>query len=393
MALNQRQLLLGAFFVIVLAILGFYTLFLTEFSLFETRQELVVHFPDADGVRSGDSVLVAGIRDGRVRELAFDPGAPLERRITMTLTLDHEVVLRDGFDVFIEDATLLGGKHVYIDPGPPGGAVVDATKPLRGRVKGSALAGLGRVIDENGERLSRIIGDVETVVADAKAGKGTVGRFLRDDQLATDLAAGVASAKATFANLEAVTNDVRAGKGVLGRLVTDDDLANEVKEIADNLRTISQDFGAVTADVRAGKGTIGRLFTDETLSADLAESVKTIREVAERVSKGEGSLWRLIEDETLAKNLEAFSENLDQGTLGKLFTNEELYEKFSKIADDLAAASAALRNAEGTLGKLVMDRELYDEVQKALGILTRSLEEYREAAPVTTFTSVIFGAF
>ena len=58
---NQRQLLLGAFFVIVLSLLGVYTLFLTDFSLFKERHTLVVHFPQASGLRQGDSVLVAGI--------------------------------------------------------------------------------------------------------------------------------------------------------------------------------------------------------------------------------------------------------------------------------------------------------------------------------------------
>ena len=40
-----------------------------------------------------------------------------------------------------------------------------------------------------------------------------------------------------------------------------------------------------------------------------------------------------------------------------------------------------------------MDKGLYEEVQRALAILTRTLEEYREAAPITTFTSVLFSGF
>ena len=63
---NQRQLALGAFFVIVLTLLGVYTLFLTDFSLFKERHSMVVHFPQANGLRQGDTVLVAGIRAGRV---------------------------------------------------------------------------------------------------------------------------------------------------------------------------------------------------------------------------------------------------------------------------------------------------------------------------------------
>ena len=40
-----------------------------------------------------------------------------------------------------------------------------------------------------------------------------------------------------------------------------------------------------------------------------------------------------------------------------------------------------------------MDDELYQELRRAMGTVTRTLEEFREAAPVTTFTNVLFGAF
>jgi phospholipid/cholesterol/gamma-HCH transport system substrate-binding protein len=176
-------------------------------------------------------------------------------------------------------------------------------------------------------------------------------------------------------------------------LVKDEDLANKVQEIGDNLSKITNDFTSVSADMKEGKGTIGRLMKDEKLADDVAKAVETIRTISERINSGNGTLWRLIEDDTLAKNLETFSANLESGTLGKLFNNDEIYVKLSKIADDIAAATESIRTAQGTLGKLVMDKDLYEQISRALGVLTRTLEEYREAAPVTTFTSVLFGAF
>jgi hypothetical protein len=40
-----------------------------------------------------------------------------------------------------------------------------------------------------------------------------------------------------------------------------------------------------------------------------------------------------------------------------------------------------------------MSDDIYQQIKAALLIVQRALEEYREAAPVTTFTSVFFGAF
>jgi phospholipid/cholesterol/gamma-HCH transport system substrate-binding protein len=386
----QRQVLLGAFFLVVLLVLGVYTLFLTDFSLFKERHLIVAHFSEANGLRKGDSVLVAGIRDGRVQMLAYDPAAPVERRITVTLSLDHAVQLREGFDIFISDATVLGGKQVYIDPGPAEGAEVSSAGALPGRVKGGALDGLGRLVDENSAKLSRTLDDLQTIVADAKNGVGTVGRLLRDEEMANELREGVTAAKASFANIEALTGDIREGKGVLGRLATDEDLAGKFTEIAANLEQITVDFKGFTSDVQAGKGVLGRLSKDETLAQEVADAVKQIREISERINTAEGTLWKFLEDPELYNRVMSATENIEQSTIGKLISNDELYAKLDKVATDISAATGALRNAEGTLGKLVMDRALYDDVQRALNILTRTLEEYREAAPLTTFSSILF---
>ncbi len=266
---NQRQLALGAFFVIVLTLLGVYTLFLTDFSLFKERHSMVVHFPQANGLRQGDTVLVAGIRAGRVQSLAYDPAAPFERRVTVTLSMDTKVALREGYDISIAEATVLGGKQLVIDPGPAGGASVASDVPLPGRVRGSALDGLGKLVDENGAKLATIVDDLQVLVADARAGKGTVGRLMRDDALADELSAGVASARKSFDNIQAFTDDVRAGKGMLGRLATDEDLATRFSDVVSNLQQISTDFEVVSADVAAGKGVIGRLVKDDKLGEEV----------------------------------------------------------------------------------------------------------------------------
>jgi phospholipid/cholesterol/gamma-HCH transport system substrate-binding protein len=110
----------------------------------------------------------------------------------------------------------------------------------------------------------------------------------------------------------------------------------------------------------------------------------------------------LIADDGIAKNVRSMVEKLDslatkleagEGTLGKLLNDPAVYDQVRVVVDDLAAVTGALRRAEGSLGKLAMDDELYQEVLRAVGVVTRSLEEFREAAPITTFTSVLFGAF
>ena len=392
---STRPMLLGAFFVIVLGLLGYFTLFMTDFSLFKNSYSAVVRFPDANGLRQGDPVLVAGLRQGRVKTLVYDPTAPLDRRITVTLKMDEELKLRQGFTIEIQDSTLLGGKVVVIDPGPFDAAPLTSYDDLAGKVSRGALASIGELVDENRASISHIVSNIETVVGDLQAGKGTFGRLLHDEELGTNLKDGVAKFQRTADNLAALTDDVRAGKGSIGRLFTDEDLAKKLGEIGDRLATITNDFQSVSKNLAEGKGTLGRLINDEKLSDDVAKAVESIRGIADKINNGEGTLGKLVVDPTMANDLKEIiaAVRRGDGTIGKLFSSQEVYDKLARVADDLSVAADAIRNAKGSVGKLIMDDDIYVQIQKALDTVTVGLEEYRESAPITAFTSVLFSVF
>ena len=92
---GSRTLALGALFLVALCVLGYYTLFLTNISWFKPTYDLQIHFQDLNGLREGDSVLVAGMRWGRIKSMEFDPEAPVDKRITVIATLEKPLPLRD----------------------------------------------------------------------------------------------------------------------------------------------------------------------------------------------------------------------------------------------------------------------------------------------------------
>lgn len=372
----SRQMQLGAFFVIVLGILGYYTLFMTDFSLFGKEHGATVFFPDANGLRQGDPVLIAGVRAGRVKTVVWDKRTPeISQRIIVTLKLDEPLELRQGAAISIADSTLLGGKYVVIDPGPPGAATIPTDLPLIGVVAKSPLSAVGDVIEENRAKVSSMITKLEAVIDDLQAGRGTFGRLLKDDELSQTVKDALEKFQRTADNLALLSDDLRAGKGTVGRLLTDEELSKKVGEVVDRLDRISADLTSVSKDLAEGKGTLGKLFKDEKLADDVAKAVESIRSAFDKLQNGEGAIASLINDPALAKDL--------KDALGKI----------SKVADDLAAASDAIRNAKGTLGKFIMDDELYAQVQQVIRQVTGALEEYREAAPTTAFVSALFSLF
>jgi len=83
-----------------------------------------------------------------------------------------------------------------------------------------------------------------------------------------------------------------------------------------------------------------------------------------------------------------------EGTLGKLLSKDDaLYEDIHASAANIRSITEKINVGDGTFGKLVEDDQLYVEAQKLLEELRAAIDDMRETSPVTTFGSVIFGAF
>ena len=101
----------------------------------------------------------------------------------------------------------------------------------------------------------------------------------------------------------------------------------------------------VLEDVRAGKGTLGRLVTDEALYQEMTRLVTAAEEVAANINRGRGTLGRLANNPAAARSLEASLENLQ-------------------------AMTARIRAGEGSLGKLLQD----DALARSLTSMTSNLD-------------------
>jgi len=384
---SDRHLAVGLLFLLVIIVLGGYTLFLTDFSL-GGKSTLTVYFSDTNGLRTGDAAQVAGMRWGKVDVLTFDPTADQERRITAEIALNEPIDLHEDFEITIEDATLLGGKVLAIEPGTATLPVVPPDQPLYGRVAPNVMEALGEVVDENREPLSNAIAGLSGLVEDVRSGPGVLNRLVYDGQLADDVEAAVGSISTTFENTSTLTQKLVDGEGTLGKLFAEDSVYFQLESIASGLAEVIE-------LARTGPGILSRVLNDQALADDAAAAVAEIRSIAESINQGEGTIGMLVNDHTIAENVQTLTQRLvdGEGTLGKLFTEDEIYENVRVISEDLKVTAAALREGDGTIGRLIQDDELYVELRRALAMLTGSLEEAREAAPITTLVNALFLGF
>ena len=153
--------------------------------------------------------------------------------------------------------------------------------------------------------------------------------------------------------------------------------------------------GYTVKDARSGDGTVGLLMGNREFRQSIESTVNRISGIVESIDRGEGTIGHFYKDDTFARNLEQFSNSLveGEGTLAKMINDPSLYDNAVEISEQLRSFSEALTGTEGSLGKLVNERALYDELERALATLTGSLEEAREAAPISTFLSTLFLGF
>lgn len=364
---SRRDFLLGLVFFGALALLLYYTIVLTGFSLQEKTQ-LTAWFPDARGLKEGDAVHVAGRSTGTVRAVGLDYDRPPDRRISVDMEFDEPPLLRQGYTLRIAEFSALGGRVVEIDPGAPGTAPISPNAELVGVTSPPALEMLRELVEENREDLRAAIGNLRKVTDDIATGKGILGALVSDEGMRDDL-------DRTLADVRGLVEDVRAGKGALGALISDEATRERVVSLIEDASVTMTDVREIARMAKEGEGLIGALLNDSQMKDDAARLLENLEITSERLrvfaddaAEGKGLLGAILKDDALAANASSFLE-------------------------DLAEVSRRLRDGEGSLGRLLAQEEAYDELLKALKTLNAQLEDAREAQPVSTFAGMLFGSF
>src|SRR4030095_2876486 len=302
------QLRVGIFVLAAIGILIFLILNASgDINPFSRKLHLKARFGDANGLREGSEVRLAGVRVGKVEKITLLPPSdvPNVPRVEGVMTIDSTIDGQPANQRIRSDSTaqqgspsLLGNEMlINITPGTAVGSPVsdNAILPSSSSNTVNDFATSGTDL---AQRLSKLSDEIGGIVRDVKDGKGTVGRLFSDEALYNNL-------NATILETEDVMKQVRSGNGSAGRFINDPALYNNANDIAVQLKAIAE-------DLRAGKGTAGRLLTDDELynrinrTADkLDRTVEHINLVVADINEGRGTLGRLIRDEEIYNDARA----------------------------------------------------------------------------------------
>lgn len=290
---------------------------------------LNARFKDVGGLKEGAVVRAGGVEVGTVKGVEFGSGADvlvsmrLEQKIQSRITTESRAA--------IGAVSLLGEKAIDISASSQGTPLPDG-----GIIEASPT---GATIDQVAESANKGMQQATLLLADLRAGKGTIGKLFTEEALYKELNAFVMSA-------EDVTRKLSTGKGTIPQLLNDPGAYTELRASLRNLETM-------TRRINKGEGSLGRLMNDDAFAKSLTSTTGSLERLTSRLERGEG-------------------------TAGKLITETELYDRLNSLTGRMDKLMAQINSGEGTVGRLLQDKQLYETINGAVRELQGLVADVRK---------------
>jgi phospholipid/cholesterol/gamma-HCH transport system substrate-binding protein len=323
--LKWKQLKVGIVAVVAMIITGLLILLLTgNENPFEGSFPLRTYMEDSAGMAEGSDVRLNGILVGKIKRVRLSGEKDPHRLVEIQMEIENrfKTELPDDSVASITSSNLLGDKFINITKGK------DAkTVESNAELKSSQLNDIPQLIETATSILNsfqQVVNRVDGLLAGVDAGKGNIGKLLKDDELYN-------RAEDTVKDVNELVKKVKDSNGTISKLLYDDDLYND-------FRKPIQRLDEMLAQLQKGQGTAGKLLTEDAIYDDARKSVADLREMLDDLKAGKGSAGKVLKDEDLYKQLTLITEkvnaaidkiNAGQGTIGQLMVNPQLYDSLN----------------------------------------------------------------
>lgn len=336
---SASELVTGIFVLAVLAVLVYFTIVISGVDLVfgRERRRVDATFDQVGGLKEHDSVMYRGTKVGSVERIVLSP-----TNLTVVLDVDRSVVLRAGYRVSVRSLSLLGGNYLELEEGAGEPLDLDAVT-----LRGEPPIDWMRDISQVAANLNRLTGSANI--------DGIVSNLL-----------------VTTERVRTLAERLERGEGLIGRLMSSDEtlyvdlkktLAN-ASVLSDDLRTTAANAAVLSERLKNGEGTIGKLMRpDDPLHDDLLAAIASFRKSCESFDLGDAKT--------------------DVG---------EILAQAKTLVGNLSVVAERLKDGKGTLGKLASDEQLYNEVNGLIRDIRQVVDNYRDTTPISTFSSLATGA-
>ena len=329
----------------VMALSAFVILFVLVFLLTGNKGGLFRHdvllrtyMDDASGLSDGTMVRLNGITIGYLDRVELTGSRDPKRAVGFDMLIRPEYLKQIPVDsvVGIGAANLLGDKFLNITKGQSPEHVKEGAelRPLESQDIPELLKQMATLLSTFQTSVNR----VDNLLAGVEAGKGNLGKLLKDEGLYNTI-------NAITAEGQKLLTDIRTGNGTLSKLIYDNKLYDEA-------RAPLQRIDAILAGVQAGQGTVGKALNDPALFDEAKQTIAELNKLVAAVNAG-------------------------KGTVGKAMNDDELYRQAVTLVNRLNGTMEKIAAGQGTVGQFLVNPLLYDSLNSATGEMQSLVKDIR----------------
>ncbi len=358
-----REVRVGLLVVVSIGVLIFLILNASgDISPFSKKIHLRARFANADGLRPGSEVRLAGVRIGKVDDVRLlPPSDNPNEKVETAFSIDSEIDGRPATDLIRNDSTaslaspsILGAeKIINVTPGTAIGEQVKDNALLPPGQAGGSYEQLAASGNDLMQQLNKLSAQFTDIASKVNQGQGTLGQFVNNEAFYNNL-------NSTMRDVNDLVRRIQTGQGSAGQFVNDPALYN-------NLNNVSQSLQSIADDLRRGRGTAGKLLTDDALYNDARGSIARFNHSVDEINLIVGDLRQ------------------GHGTAGKLLTDDAIYNdaraaiaRFNTAAERIDNVVAGVQRGEGTAGKLLTDDQLYNNVNQLSAESVKLIYDFRQ---------------
>ncbi len=312
---NTLETRLGIFFALALIVAALLLELVGAFDPWKPSYPITASFANAQELKKGDQVKMAGVQIGRVEEIGLEAG---RARVLLKIQKKYEKAIKTDSKAVIRFTGLMGQNFIAVEGGTAdapivqsGGSLETAEQPnlgtLMAKLEGVATGVEGLTKSFSTDNISTLVGPLTDF-------------FKQNAPVLT----------AMLGNLRVVSDKIASGEGTVGRLVKDDTFYTAAFGAITNLQSASADLkglmtqteGLVTdartviARFNSGEGTLGKLAKDDALYREFTDATVSLKEILQKMNRGQGTVGKLINDDMLYRNAKLSLQKLEKATEG-----------------------------------------------------------------------------
>jgi phospholipid/cholesterol/gamma-HCH transport system substrate-binding protein len=259
-------------------------------SLFGSNFKVKARFKNVNGLLPGNNVRFSGIQAGTVKKIKIINDTLIE--VDLLLDKDITPYIHKNSTADLGSEGLIGNKVVNILPGSGTSPLIEEGDLLYMSNQPNA-AEIMQTLSKTNNNVSDISEELKLTVHRLN-NSTALWSLLNDSALSNDLKASLANihkassqANDAIADINTIVRDAKNGKGTVGELLSDKEMAASIKDATAHIRKASQEADQMMAkldslvadiqrDVHSGPGTIHALLKDPVMAAKLSSTVTNI---------------------------------------------------------------------------------------------------------------------